>query len=98
MPGCEVLVGFVAEPEAHQSPYWSMPMLGAVPRQPFFRLEGLGLLQTSRPGSTLVASCGSSPIAGTAMTGGPWHCTSCTHFWQPGSWVKAAASAAMGHP
>ena len=44
-------------------------MLGAVPRQPFFRLEGLGLLQASKPGSTLVGSSWSSPIAGTAMTG-----------------------------
>ena len=51
---------------AHHKPYWSMPMLGPVAMQPSLRLEGLGLLQASSPGSTLAASSGSNPIVGTA--------------------------------
>ena len=51
---------------AHHKPYWSMPMLDPVAMQPSLRLEGLGLLQASSPGSTLAASSGSNPIVGTA--------------------------------
>ena len=53
---------------AHQSPYWSIPTLGDVARQPPFRLEGLGLLHASSPGRTFEMSSGLSPIVGTATT------------------------------
>ena len=41
-------------------------MLGEVAKQPSFRLEGLGLLHASSPGSTFELSSGFSPIVGTA--------------------------------
>ena len=91
-------MGLVVEPEAHQSPNWSIPMLGAVPKQPFFRLEGLGLLQASRPGSTLVASSGSSPIVGTAMSGALGTASLALTYGSLDCGSLAAASAAMGHP